>query len=98
MRVACRGLVCACGIALVHLGCSRTPRRSETPPRLNVLLITIDTFRADRLGVGVAPVLDSLARASVVFTAARATVPLTLPSHATIHTGLLPPVPAVREN
>ena len=53
---------------------------------------------ADRLGTGVAPGLDRLAAASVQFTAARATVPLTLPSHATIHTGLVPPAHGIREN
>ena len=81
---------------LIQFACSRV-ERAPAPP-LNVLLITIDTFRADRLGSGIAPGLDRLAAASMHFTGARATVPLTLPSHATIHTGLLPPAHAVREN
>jgi len=68
------------------------------PSRPNVLLITIDTFRADRLGTGVAPAIDRLAASGITFTAARAAVPLTLPSHVTIHTGLLPPAHGVREN
>ncbi|HMD35541.1 MAG TPA: sulfatase-like hydrolase/transferase [Vicinamibacterales bacterium] len=63
-----------------------------------MLLVTIDTFRADRLGVGVAPALDRLATSSVRFTNARSAVPLTLPSHATILTGLPPAVHGVREN
>ncbi len=63
-----------------------------------MLLITIDTWRADRLGSGSAPALDRLAESSVRFTAARTAVPLTLPSHATILTGLLPPAHGVREN
>jgi choline-sulfatase len=67
-------------------------------PRPNVLLVTIDTFRADRLGTGVAPALDRLAASGLRFTTARAAVPLTLPSHTTILTGLLPPVHGVREN
>ena len=62
------------------------------------MLVTIDTFRADRLGVGVAPVIDRLAAEGLRFTAARTAVPLTLPSHTTIHTGLLPPRHGVREN
>jgi len=68
------------------------------PSRPNVLLITIDTFRADRLGTGVAPAIDRLAASGITFTSARAAVPLTLPSHVTIHTGLLPPAHGVREN
>ena len=63
-----------------------------------MLLVTIDTFRADRVGTGVAPAIDRLAASGVRFTAARTAVPLTLPSHTTIHTGLLPPAHGVREN
>ncbi len=69
-----------------------------TPPRPSILLVTIDTFRADRVGTGVAPAFDRLAASGIRFTSARTAVPLTLPSHATIHTGLLPPVHGVREN
>jgi arylsulfatase A-like enzyme len=72
--------------------------RAVAPPRPNVLLITIDTFRADRVGTGVAPAIDRLAASGVRFTSARSAVPLTLPSHVTIHTGLLPPAHGVREN
>jgi choline-sulfatase len=72
--------------------------RSVTPPRPNILLVTIDTLRADRVGIGIAPALDRLAASGLRFTAARSAVPLTLPSHATIHTGLLPPAHGVREN
>jgi len=66
--------------------------------RPNVLLVTIDTFRADRVGSGVTPAIDRLAAAGLRFTNARTAVPLTLPSHTTIHTGLLPPQHGVREN
>jgi choline-sulfatase len=72
--------------------------RVAPPPRTNVLLVTIDTFRADRVGTGVAPTIDRLAASGIRFTSARSAVPLTLPSHATIHTGLLPPAHGVREN
>src|SRR5258705_2363214 len=85
------------GLALILSACSRAP--AERPrPRLNILLVTIDTFRADRLGTGVAPALDRLAASALQFTSARAAVPLTLPSHTTILTGLLPPEHGVREN
>ena len=76
------------------IGCAE----AKPPARPNVLLVTIDTFRADRVGTGVAPGIDRLAAAGLRFTAARAAVPLTLPSHTTIHTGLLPPAHGVREN
>ena len=71
---------------------------SAAPARPNVLLVTIDTFRADRVGAGIAPAIDRLAASGTRFTAARTAVPLTLPSHTTIHTGLLPPVHGVRDN
>lgn len=66
--------------------------RDERP---NVVLVTLDTTRADRLGVmghapARTPVLDALAARGVVFERAYASVPLTLPSHATMLTGLEP--------
>jgi arylsulfatase A-like enzyme/Flp pilus assembly protein TadD len=66
--------------------------------RLNVVLITIDTLRADRLRRGFTPAIDALADAGARFVNARTAVPLTLPSHVTILTGTLPPVHGVRDN
>src|SRR6266850_2397989 len=77
-------------------GCSRAPAAKPAAP--NILLVTIDTWRADRLGIGISPNLDRLAANGVRFTAARTAAPLTLPSHTTILTGLLPPAHGVREN
>ena len=82
-------------VSVEVIGCSRS---AQTPTKPNIVLVTIDTFRADRLGVGVAPNLDRLAQRSLRFTAARSAVPLTLPSHTTILTGELPTVHGVREN
>lgn len=78
-------------------------RDVSTPPsassqRLNVLLITIDTLRADRVGRGLTPNLDALAARGVSLPNVRATVPLTLPSHVSLMTGTIPPVHGVREN
>ena len=61
----------------------------------NIILITLDTTRADRMGFlgskrGLTPNLDGLARHGVVFSHAYAHVPLTTPSHATILTGTYP--------
>ena len=85
-------------IATAVAGCSRNAADPTPRAKLSVLLITIDTFRADRLGTGVAPALDRLAAAALEFTSARTAVPLTLPSHTTILTGLLPPNHGVRDN
>jgi arylsulfatase A-like enzyme len=68
------------------------------PPSRHIVLVTIDTFRADRLGRGVSPELDALAVSSVQFTMARTAVPLTLPAHTTLLTGQLPPAHGVRLN
>jgi arylsulfatase A-like enzyme/Tfp pilus assembly protein PilF len=61
----------------------------------NIILITLDTTRADRMGFlgskrGLTPNLDGLARQGVAFSQAYAHVPLTTPSHATILTGTYP--------
>jgi len=69
----------------------------------NVLLITIDTLRADHLSsYGYSqiktPAIDRLANQSVVFEDAVAHVPMTLPSHVSILTGLLPFSHGVRDN
>ncbi len=88
----------ALALSLQPLALSSACARAEPQARPNVLLVTIDTFRADRVGTGVAPAIDRLAAAGIRFTSARSAVPLTLPSHTTIHTGLLPPAHGVREN
>jgi arylsulfatase A-like enzyme/Tfp pilus assembly protein PilF len=71
---------------------------SPTPRQVNVLLITIDTLRADRVGRGLTPNIDKVAARGTSYTNVRATAPLTLPSHASIMTGLTPPAHGVREN
>jgi Tfp pilus assembly protein PilF len=85
-------------IAIGVATCGRNEREPGRQVKPNILLVTIDTFRADRLGVGVAPALDRLAMSGLQFTSARTAVPLTLPSHTTMLTGLLPPEHGVREN
>jgi arylsulfatase A-like enzyme/Flp pilus assembly protein TadD len=68
---------------------------AATKPRPNVVLITIDTLRADHLGCYgykevQTPTIDALAREGVLFQRAIAQVPLTWPSHAAILTGTYP--------
>ena len=76
----------------------------EVPPaELNVIVLTLDTTRWDRLGAygdstAATPNLDRLAAEGVLFEEAVAPVPLTLPSHSTLFTGLLPPRHGVRDN
>lgn len=72
-------------------------------PRPNVLIVTIDTLRADRLGCygfGLArtPAIDRLAREGVRCTDAASVAPITMPSHTSILTGLYPPAHGVRDN
>ena len=67
-----------------------------------MLLITIDTLRADRVGAygggTLTPTLDRLAARGVRFTRAHAHVPLTLPAHTSILTGLVPATHGVHNN
>lgn len=68
-----------------------------------IILISVDTLRADHLscyGYGHmnTPAIDSLARSGVLFTEHLSTVPLTLPSHCSMLTGLYPPHHGVRDN
>jgi arylsulfatase A-like enzyme len=87
-------------------------RRASPPPTApdpgalrgwNVLLVTIDTLRADHVGAygnpnGLTPTFDRLAREGVRFADAWAHVPMTLPSHATMMTALYPFRNGVRGN
>ncbi len=75
----------------------------DTEGAPDLLLITLDTFRADRAGSmghpgGLTPCLDRILRPGLVAREAWAPAPLTAVSHATILTGLEPPTHGVREN
>ena len=103
------------GIAFGQIGCSETPEKdasvavartarphplSRTP---SILLISVDTTRADRLGcygypAASTPNLDRWADEGVVFENALTPVPITLPAHASILTGLLAHHHGVRDN
>jgi choline-sulfatase len=83
-------------LALVLVGCGR-----GAP--LNVLLVTLDTTRADHLGsygysLARTKNIDQLASEGVLCTNAISAAPITLPSHSTIMTGLYPPAHGVRDN
>ncbi len=89
----------ALAVALTLLsGCGRRPE----PPR-NLVLVTIDTLRADRLGCYGAddvetPNLDRMAREGAMAERATAHVPLTRPSHVSLFTGMLPTRHGIRDN
>lgn len=88
------GLIGLAG-TLVACGGGEAPR--------DVLIITLDTTRADHIGwsgaaTAATPHLDAVAMESTVFDEAMATVPVTLPSHASIFTGLYPFRNGVRYN
>ena len=77
------------------------PAARAVPP--NILLITLDTTRADRVGaygyrLGRTPHLDRLATEGVLFERAVAPAPMTLPSHASLFTALYPFTHGVRNN
>ena len=91
------------GAAIIPLMLRSANLGSTRPAHPNVLLITIDTLRWDRLGSYGAthnptPVLDRLAARGTRFETAIAHVPLTAPSHASILTGLTPVRHGVRDN
>jgi arylsulfatase A-like enzyme/Flp pilus assembly protein TadD len=86
-------------------GChgGRETRLAELYPRAPIVLVSIDTLRSDRLPAygfaGVAtPAIDALVRDGVVFERAYSHCPLTLPSHLSILSGLLPAEHGVRDN
>lgn len=92
-------------LAALTTSCHRSePQNStaKTPRDANILLITLDTTRADHLSCygphgARTPHVDALAARGVRFAHATAQVPLTLPSHACIMTGAYPPVHGLRD-
>ena len=104
-----RGIVLAMLWALLAAcapGSEEVPRRveegatqGETP---SILLVTLDTTRADSVGYESpaveTPALEALARRGQVFSQAYGTAPMTLPSHASMLTGLYPAEHGIHEN
>ena len=93
-------LLAACLVAAAARPAAAGPAPSKAT---SLLVVTIDTLRADHVGAyGYAPartpVIDALARRGVRFAQAFSHVPLTLPSHCTLFTGLLPAPAGVRDN
>src|SRR5512141_1232331 len=96
-----RTLLIFLGIAATLLSCRR--ERSQTFPGAPVIFISIDTLRADHLPAygytGVeTPAIDAFRRDSILYRNAWSHCPMTLPSHVSILTGLLPTQHQVRNN
>ncbi len=97
-------LLAALGLSLA--ACSPAPPEPAAPATApappSILLLTLDTTRADALGFesgrATTPNLDALAGRGVAFSQAYSTVPTTLPAHASMMTGLYPADHGVHEN
>jgi len=103
-------LIVAVIAGVLVTGCSSSPPTGSGPvgapdvvPGPSLVLVTLDTTRADRLGAyggdpAISPSFDGLARRGILFEACDSASPLTLPSHATLMTGLYPPAHGLRTN
>lgn len=96
------GWVAATLLGCALVGCADRPGGREDKP-YNILLITVDTLRADHLGVYghdaiETPNIDALAARGALFERAYSACPVTLPAHASILTGSYPPYHGVRGN
>jgi choline-sulfatase len=94
--------VAALTLSLTIAACGAADR-APSPHARNLVLITIDTLRADHVGAygyarGRTPTLDGLAGRGARFDRAYAAAPITLPSHATLLTGRYPPGHGARDN
>src|SRR3954471_4334673 len=102
-RAGVGATVCAlAACAVLTAACHRVPEVRRDPAQ-NILLVTIDTLRADAIGASgnrtvATPWIDRLAAGGVRFTAAHASTVVTLPSHANILSGRYPFRHGVREN
>ncbi|HEX4822815.1 MAG TPA: sulfatase-like hydrolase/transferase [Candidatus Polarisedimenticolaceae bacterium] len=88
-------------LALVTCACGGSGKAPAGKP--NLVLVTLDTTRADHLGCygdarAATPNIDRIAAEGALFEQAIAVAPLTLPSHASLMTGLYPPRHGVRDN
>ena len=88
------------GVAVVAILVLGSCRRAATPaaPPASIVLVSIDTLRADHVTPAWMPHLTALTREAVVFQHAFTVAPLTLPAHASLLTGVYPPRHGVRDN
>lgn len=90
-------------LCLLSLPGCRGEGGAEVPAGRSIVVVSIDTLRSDRLpAYGYeaveTPAIDALRSDSILYERAYSPVPLTLPAHASLLTGLLPPDHGVRDN
>jgi arylsulfatase A-like enzyme len=85
-------------LAFSSVACAPDELEDASPKPHNILVIVIDTFRADRLGRGLTPKMDAFASEATVFNRAVTTIATTMPAHASMFTGLAPNRHGVRWN
>jgi hypothetical protein len=100
LRLRCFAAIVALALAA---GCAREPERKAAPPaRPPLLLVTLDTTRADALApeadAAATPAFAALAARGLRFSQAYSTAPTTTPAHASMLTGLYPAGHGVHEN
>ncbi len=100
MNRRCAAAALAAALALVPACSSKAPAGAGG---FNLLVITLDTTRADAVGLygnphGVTPRIDELGRSGIVFEQCYTPVPLTLPAHCSLFTGRYPVGHQVRNN
>ena len=108
MKRAALGTLIASLVLTLHFGCTSPSDQASSDSRADVaqrpwlLLVTLDTTRADALGYEGAPVatpnLDALADSGALFSNAYTTAPTTLPSHTSMLSGLYPHGHRIHEN
>ena len=89
-------LVAALAVALPS--CAGRPPVATTQVPRSMIVITVDTLRADRLDAARMPALHRLSQQAVTFDQAVSVGPVTLPGHASLLTGLFPPRHGARDN
>jgi len=99
-RILAAGTVLLAALALVPACSSKPPADASG---MNLLVITLDTTRADAVGLygnkdGVTPRIDELGRTGIVFKECYTPAPLTLPAHCSLFTGRYPVGHGVRNN
>ena len=92
------GLYSRLPVAALSAACRAQPAPSAPVGRPDVVLVTIDTLRADHATPALMPTLAALSARGLRFTTARTVAPLTLPAHTSLMTGLYPPRHGVRLN
>jgi choline-sulfatase len=96
--------LCVLGVFFfVGMAACSSQKPAPKPAARNLVLITIDTLRADHVGAygwsrAQTATLDGLAKNGALFERAYAAAPITLPSHATLLTGRYPPGHGARDN